>query len=179
AWVVGRRPGLSVLPWCPLPARGGGALGTRRAGMSLGTLIGPPVGGLLFDLAGARLPFLVAAVWTLFLLVGLSRLPARAAGQAAPAMPVGWRRYLRTAGAVVTGSALLSGLEPTLPLHLEYRVGIRPGEVGMLFGWAALVYGLTAPAAGWAADRWGGRRVIAVGLVGCGVTLPLIAWPHT
>jgi MFS family permease len=175
AWTAG----LALLASAYPAARRGRALGTAMAGMSLGTLIGPPTGGVLFDLGGARLPFLVAAVWTLLLVAGMSRLPDRAARATAPAVRVGWRRYFRTAGAVVIGSALLSGLEPTLPLYLEGRLGVRPAEVGVIFAWAALVYGLTAPAAGWAADRWGGRRVIAVGLVASAATLPSIAWPHT
>jgi MFS family permease len=118
-------------------------------------------------------------VWTVLLLIGVARLPVRAARPPAPAARVGWRRYLRIAGAIVIGSALLSGLEPTLPLYLEGRIGVGPAEVGLLFGWAALVYAVTAPAAGWAADRWGGRRVIAVGLFASGLTLPVIALPHT
>jgi MFS family permease len=175
AWTAG----LALLASAYPTARRGRALGTAMAGMSLGTLIGPPTGGVLFDLGGARLPFVVAAVWTLLVLVGISHLPDRAARVVGPPVRVAWRRYFRTAGAVVIGSALLSALEPTLPLYLEGRLGVRPAEVGVLFGWAALIYGLTAPAAGWAADRWGGRRVIAVGLVASAVTLPAIAWLHT
>ena len=175
AWTAG----LALLAASYPTARRGQVLGAAMAGMSLGTLIGPPVGGVLFDLGGARLTFFVAACWTVLILIGMARLRVPAGRIEAPTVRVGWRRYVRVTGAVVIGSALLSGLEPTLPLYLEAHIGVRPAEVGLMFGWAALVYGLTAPAAGWAADRWGGRRVIAVGLVASSATLPAIAWPHT
>ena len=178
AWTAG----LALLAAAFPARRRGRALGTAMAGMSLGTLVGPPLGGVLCDAAGPRLPFAAAGAWTLLLGVALLRLPTclyRApAGRSAPAR-AGWRGYLRTAGVVVIGSALLSGLEPTLPLHLEARLGAGPSGIGALFGLAALAYGACAPLAGWAADRWGARRVMAGGLAACSATLPVIALPGT
>jgi MFS family permease len=174
--------GLALLASAFPARRRGRALGTAMAGMSLGTLVGPPLGGVLCDAGGPRLPFLVAAAWTLLLGAGLFRLPARAArwpAELAGRARTHWRGFLRTAGVVVLGSALLSGLEPTLPLHLEAVLGAGPSAIGGLFGLAALVYGLCAPLAGGAADRWGGRRVMAIGLVACVLTLPLAALPAT
>jgi MFS family permease len=179
AWTAG----LALLAAAFPAERRGRMLGTAMAGMSLGTLVGPPVGGLLFDWGGPRWPFIAAAGWTALLLTALAKLPslppreprAAAGGGARP----GWRGYLRTAGAVVIGSALLSGLEPTLPLDLETRLGVGPSAIGALFGLAALAYGASAPLAGWAADRWGGRRVMAAGLLACALTLPPVALPRT
>src|SRR5262249_28888935 len=42
-----------------------------------------------------------------------------------------------------------------------------------------LLYGLSAPLAGWASDRWGGWRVLAGGLATCAVALPLLAVPRS
>ncbi|MGH2583439.1 MAG: MFS transporter, partial [Dehalococcoidia bacterium] len=50
----------------------GAAMGTALTGMTVGTLIGPPVGGLLFELGGYRLPFFVAGAAAL--LQGLAML---------------------------------------------------------------------------------------------------------
>jgi len=177
AWTAG----LALLAVTFPAGQRGRALGTAMAGMSLGTLVGPPLGGLLFAWGGPRCPFLVSSVWTFLLGLGLICLPIRR-----PPAPVGvrqplsgWTGYLRPAGAVVLGSALLSGLEPTLPVHLEETLGATPAQTGLLFGLAALVYGLSAPLAGWASDRCGGRRVLVGGLAVCVLVLPLLALPRT
>ena len=90
-----------------------------------------------------------------------------------------WRGFLRPGAAVVLGSALLSALEPTLPVDLEARLGAGASLVGALFALAALAYGACSPLAGRAADRWGGRRVMAIGAAACAATLPLLAVPAT
>jgi MFS family permease len=66
-----------------------------------------------------------------------------------------------------------------LPIHLELKLGAGPAQVGILFGLAALVYGVAAPLAGWASDRWGARPVMAAGLVACVLLLPVVALPRT
>jgi MFS family permease len=177
AWTAG----LALLAAAFPAERRGRALGVAMAGMSLGTLVGPPLGGWLYNIGGPRMPFLVAGGWTAVVLVllALTRLPNRVVwvvrdqGPARPRL----RGYARTAGVVVIGSMLLTGLEPTLPTNLDRRLGDNPAIIGDLFALAALAYGLAAPAAGWAADRWGGRRVMAVGLLTCALTLPLAALP--
>jgi MFS family permease len=175
--------GLALLAAAFPAERRGRALGIAMAGMSLGTLVGPPIGGLLFDWGGPRMPFGIFTAWTagILSLLFLTRLPTgpRAAAESAGS---GWPRlrgYGRTAGVVVIGSMLLSGLEPTLPIDLEARLGIKPAIIGDLFAVAALAYGLAAPVAGWAADRWGSRRVMTAGVVASALTLPLAAIPTT
>jgi len=185
--------GLALLAAAFPAERRGRALGIAMSGMSLGTLVGPPVGGLLFDWGGPRLPFCVFAGWTLVLVVLLIATPLRYADPSRaprPARPCSetprprrpWHTftgYGPTAGVVVIGALLLSGLEPTLPTDLEGRLGVKPSIIGDLFALAALAYGVAAPAAGWAADRWGGRRVMAVGVAASAVVLPLAALPGT
>jgi len=166
------------------PARQRGrALGLAMTAMSLGTLVGPPLGGLLFSWGGPRLPFLVTAVWTLLLTGIVLGMRARLTSSSRPAhgssLWEGWTGYLHTIGAVILGSMFLSALEPTLPLHLHERFGANPAQTGLVFGLAALVYGLTSPLAGWAADVWGGRRVLIAGLIACLMTLPWLAVPRT
>jgi MFS family permease len=175
--------GLALLAAAFPAERRGRALGIAMSGMSLGNLVGPPIGGWLFEWGGPRMPFLAAAAWTtgLVVLLIVTRLPngmRELTNSAAPTRSR-WRDYGRTAGAVVIGSLLICGLEPTLPTNLEGRLGARPAVIGDLFALAALAYGLSAPAAGWASDRWGGQRVMVGGLVGCAVTLPLAALPGT
>jgi MFS family permease len=176
--------GLALLAAAFPAERRGRALGIAMAGMSLGTLVGPPIGGLLFDWGGPRMPFGIFAGWTsclLFLLV-VTRLPTGPRAAAGASTRSGWPRlhgYVRTAGVVVIGSMLLSGLEPTLPIDLEARLGVKPAIIGDLFALAALAYGLAAPVAGWAADRWGSRRVMIAGVAASALAFPLAAIPKT
>lgn len=175
--------GLALLAAAFPAERRGRALGIAMAGMSLGTLVGPPIGGLLFDWGGPRMPFAIFAAWTtgLLLLLLLTPLPTepRAAGGSSGS---GWPRlhgYVRTAGVVVIGSMLLSCLEPTLPIDLETRLAVKPEAIGVLFSLAALAYGIASPVAGWAADRWGSGRVMIAGVAASALALPLIALPKT
>jgi MFS family permease len=185
--------GLALLAAAFPADRRGRALGIAMSGMSLGTLVGPPLGGLLFDWGGPRMPFFAFAGWTVLILVLLVVTPLRYAALDRVPGPSGpckeaprprrlWHaisEYGPTAGVVIIGALLLSGLEPTLPTDLEGRLGARPSVIGDLFALAALAYGVAAPAAGWAADRWGGRRVMALGVAACAVALPLAAIPVT
>ncbi|MBI1915366.1 MAG: MFS transporter [Planctomycetes bacterium] len=174
--------GLALLASAFPAGQRGRALGTAMAGMSLGPLVGLPLGGLLFTRVGPRCPFFVSSAWTLLLVVGLAWLPSRLC-RGSPRTrrrPLSaWAAYLRPASAVVLGSALLSSLELTLPLHLEEMLAATPEQTGLLLGLAALLYGLAAPLAGWASDRWGGWRVLAAGLAACTVALPLLAVPRS
>jgi DHA1 family solute carrier family 18 vesicular amine transporter 1/2 len=70
--------GLALLAAAFPAERRGRALGIAMAGMSLGTLVGPPLGGFLYDWGGPWMPFTVFAGWTagLLILLVLMRLPS-------------------------------------------------------------------------------------------------------
>jgi MFS family permease len=181
-WTAGWAALASVYP---SEARGR-AMGTAMTGMSMGTLLGPPLGGALYHHGGYRLPFILAICLAVVLGVAFSLLrgrPTRVRRDRAPRQQSSSllrdATTLTTLGVVVLGSTLLSLLEPTLPLHLETRLRASPVAVGLLFGLATLAYGLSAPLAGVLSDRWGRNRIMAIGLVATLVTFPLIALPHT
>jgi MFS transporter, DHA1 family, solute carrier family 18 (vesicular amine transporter), member 1/2 len=176
--------GLALLAAAFPAERRGRALGIAMGGMSLGTVVGPSIGGRLFDWGGPRMPFVVLAVWTLLLLAILVvvRLPVGMRASADASKTSSWPRlrgYGLTAGIVVIGAMLMSGLEPTLPTDLEVRLGVRPTIIGDLIAVAALAYGIASPLVGWAVDRWGGKPVMAFGLAACAVILPLASLPKT
>ena len=159
----------------------GAAMGTALSGSTTGMLIGPPLGGLLYEWGGYSAPFMVAGVFTLAegaVLLLLLRDPPRQ-GVAPPAL----RQLLRdrgvqtAAGAALIAAAAWGLLEPILPLRLEEEFGFSPGGVGLLFGAATLVYGISAPLVGMLADRWGARRTIAAGVVLTALALPLVGVP--
>ena len=153
-------------------------MGVVMAGMTAGSLLGPPAGGLLYEWGGYRTPFLVAAA-----IAGLDGL-ARWWLLAEPPRPprdrpalvalLRDRAVLVTAGAAVVGAGTWGLLEPVLPLYLERRFGASPGAVGLLFGAATLVYGIASPAVGALGDRWGTRPTMAAGIVLLAASLPLL-----
>ena len=64
--------------------------------------------------------------------------------------------------------------EPVLPLFLNARLGLGPARLGLLFGCAAVVSAILHPVYGRLADRWGGRRMMLLGLPLVACVLPLI-----
>lgn len=49
----------------PDDAERGSAMGIALGGLALGVLVGPPYGGLLYQLSGKKLPFLLLALLAL------------------------------------------------------------------------------------------------------------------
>jgi MFS family permease len=174
--------GLALLAMTFPAGKRGQALGTVMGIMSIGTLLGPPVGGYLFTWVGPRYPFVFLAGWTFLLAAGLFCTRQRGPRPEALRHPeplAGWRDYFSTIVVVMLGAASLTALEPTLPLHLEERFGADASDCGLIFGLAALTFCLCSPLAGWVAERWGGRQVMIGGLIASMVVLPLVSLPRS
>ena len=145
----------------------GRVTGIVMSGTSVAVMIGPSIGGWLYELGGIRLPFLLI---TLLAIVGAIAflaidLPAPSADRTRVPMALVLRQppVAACAVAVVLASSTLSMLEPVMALHLG-SLGIGPARIGLLFGIAALVNAGTHPLAGRLADRWGARRMMLLGL---------------
>jgi MFS transporter, DHA1 family, solute carrier family 18 (vesicular amine transporter), member 1/2 len=165
------------------PARTRGtAMGIALSGMTAGLLVGPPVGGLLFEWGGYRLPFLLAAA--LAVLDGLARALLLADPPRRSDVPLPLSELLRdplvliASGVVVISAGSWGLLEPVLPLYLERRFEASPSTIGLLFGAATLAYGISSPLIGALVDRCGGRRTMAAGLVALALALPLVGWAN-
>jgi MFS family permease len=65
-------------------------------------------------------------------------------------------------------------LEPVIPLVMKARAGLGPGAIGMLFGIAAVASTAMHPIYGRLSDRWGGRRLMLIGLIGAALVLPIL-----
>jgi MFS family permease len=79
-------------------------------------------------------------------------------------------------GSIVT---LLAGIAfgfitPTLAEHLEEFLKAGASVTGALFGLTAATYAMGAPIAGWLADRYGGTRVLSLGIIGMGFAYLLL-----
>lgn len=171
--------GPMVLASSSAPTERGRVMGIAVAGSGIGTLCGPPLGGVLYE-HGPAWPFVVAAVllltvWVAVLLVVPVHVEARAE------LPL--RRVLtapgvfRVALVIVAASSILTLLEPVLPPHLQARFAWTPSQIGLAFGVAILAYALAARPVGALADRRGRLTTAASGLLAASLLLPLLSLP--
>jgi MFS transporter, DHA1 family, solute carrier family 18 (vesicular amine transporter), member 1/2 len=145
----------------------GRVTGFVMSGTSFAFMLGPSIGGWLYELGGIRLPFLFVTMLAIlsalsFLLADLP--PAHAEREAAPVMSVlRLPAVAACAVAVVAASSTMSMLEPVLALHLA-NLSVGPARIGLLFGVGAVLNAMLHPAFGHLADRWGARRMMLWGL---------------
>ncbi|HEY1101539.1 MAG TPA: MFS transporter [Myxococcota bacterium] len=181
-WTAG--PGLLAALTSTGPARAvrGRVLAVAHTGSALGTLLGPPLGGAL-HLRGASLPFIVLVALVVIAVVAaiawLPRSPPTSSSSASSSTTTTTAllrhpAILGTGLVIAVGGAVLALLEPVLPPYLATRFHLDSGAIGLVFGAALISYAVVTMPIGALADRFGARRVGAVGLVGCALVLPLI-----
>ena len=151
--------------------------GIVMSGTSVAFMVGPSVGGWLYEIGGIRLPFFTVVALSAVAAAGFAWLqlpPHRAASE-----PVPLRTVLRTptivacAITVIGVSATVSMLEPVLALQMQ-SIGVRPARVGMVFGIGAVASTVLNPIFGHAADRWGAPRLMTIGLLMTAVAVALL-----
>ena len=179
-WVVG----FALIADLYGPTERGRIVGIVMSGTGFGFIIGPSLGGWLYEIGGMRLPFLTVGALALltasaFLWIEIPQ--ERVARDGVPVDDLLRLPAVRScAAAVVAVSATISMLEPVLPLFLSARLGIGPARVGFIFGIGAVVSSVLHPICGRLADRWGSRRLTMIGLVLVAGVLPLLsrAWSY-
>jgi MFS family permease len=179
-WVVG----FALIADLYGPAERGRVMGLVMSGTGVGFMLGPSLGGWLYEVGGIRLPFLTVGAMALLTAAAfiwievpkghavLNRVPM-AAVMRIPAVASCF-------AAVVAVSATICMLEPVLPLFLSSRLGLGPARIGFVFGMSAVVSAVLHPFFGRLADRSGGRRLTIIGLVLIALVLPLLsrAWSY-
>jgi predicted MFS family arabinose efflux permease len=175
-WVVGFALIADLYP----PDTRGRVTGVILGGTSVAYMVGPSIGGWLYEMGGIRLPFLFVtgmAVLTILAFASL-RLPEHRASR--EPVPIG--RLLRDPqiltciGVVLLMAATMTMFEPLFVLFLQDRLGLRPARVGSLFAAAALGNTFFHPIVGRMADTWGARRLSGIGLLAVAAVLPLLAY---
>jgi multidrug resistance protein len=157
----------------------GRVMGLVMSGTTVGFLIGPTLGGWLYESAGPRVPYLVVAALSAVCAAGFAWM--QAPPHAADAEPVRLLALLRVravavcAATVVLGGSTLAMVEPTLSLFLGDRIGLGPARIGLVIGCAAVASAMLHPALGRIADRVGKRRLMIAGLTGIAVMLPVLS----
>ena len=177
-WVVG----FALIADLYGPAERGRVMGFVMSGTSFGLMVGPSLGGWLYERGGMKLPFLTVAALALAALAGFLwlRLPSTHAEREA----VPFAKLLRVpavatcALTVLVGASTAAMLEPAVSLWLSANLGLNPSRVGMVFGVAAVAATALHPVFGRFSDRWGGRQLTMIGLVLTALMMPLLsrAW---
>ena len=158
--------------------------GIVMSGTSVAIMIGPSLGGWLYELGGIRLPFLFVTALSAAAAAGFLwlRIPAmHATRNIVPIRVVlGTPAIASCAIAVIVVAATLSMLEPVMALFLATRLGIGPARIGLVFGVAAVATTILNPIYGRLADRYGARRLTMVGLLLEASALPFVplAWNY-
>ena len=174
-WVVG----FALIADLYRPEERGRVMGLVMSGTNLAFMGGPTIGGWLYETGGIRLPFLfVAAMAVVDLLVFAAVAPAtRGSGVSTPMRRVLTHRpVFICALVVIAGGGTIAMLEPIIPLLLHARLGLGPASIGTLFGIASIASTTMHPIYGRLSDRWGGRRLMLVGLIGSALVLPLLSF---
>jgi multidrug resistance protein len=174
-WVVG----FALVADLYGPAERGRVMGMVMAGTSAGLMVGPTIGGWLYEAGGVHLPFLTvaaASLATAALFLWIRPPASRAEREVVPIrLVVRHPAVLVCALVVVAAASTIAMLEPVLALWLASSLGLGPARIGMVFGMAAVCATVLHPVYGRFADRWGGRPVALVGLLCTAGMLPVLS----
>jgi MFS family permease len=67
--------------------------------------------------------------------------------------------------AIIIGEAVLTGIEPTLPLYLSDKLGLNASSIGILWIFISIPKMFACTGAGFLSDRFGRKRITALGLL--------------
>jgi DHA1 family solute carrier family 18 vesicular amine transporter 1/2 len=153
-------------------------LGYAYTAGTLGSIVGPIAGGLIFQTGAYRLPFLLTGIGFAAAAGLIPRLvPAAAAEQHEPvdlrALVLN-RSILVPAVAIALAAFAFGIIEPLLPVRLAH-LGLPSIAIGIVFAVSTLVYGLSSPLVGRVLERLPLQQVIVLGTIGMAVILPFLA----
>jgi len=174
-WVVG----FALIADCYGPEDRGRVMGYVMSGTSFGIIVGPSIGGWLYEAGGVALPFEFVAVLALVCAAGFAILRPQGRGYRRSGLSI-WS-VMRVppvalcAAMVVLTAATIAMLEPVLPLFFDKNLGLTPSQIGLLFGIAAVPSTLMPLILGPMVHRWGARRLTLTGLVLTAAWLPMMA----
>lgn len=174
--------GLALLAEVFTKEERGKAMGLAMSGQAGGVLLGPPIGGWLYDLGGYRFPFFtatgVALIVALLCLVSLRKVTEMQSDRfTSPFKNLRNKNVLIIAGVAVIGASVFASIEPTLPIHFNENLEISASVIGLLFVAVTLGYGLTSPLIGSISTKIGHVKTIRIGIIMAAIVLPLNAFP--
>ncbi len=140
----------------------GRVMGLVMSGSTFGFMVGPTLGGWLYERGGARMPYLAVAALAIVAAAGFAALHLPRGSRTHEAVPL--RAILKVravtvcALAVAVGGGTLAMIEPILSLFLAAEIKLGPARIGLVFGAGAVVATVLHPVFGRVADRTGGRQ---------------------
>ncbi len=160
-------------------------MGYCMLGATTGSVVGPLVGGELFDKFGYLAPFYFAiGLVVVDILLRVVFTPSTTNPDAQPPWSetiaelrgiVLDRRVLSAAFAVALAAASWALMEPLFPMHAIHIAKASPAAVGGIITGSNLLYAFLAPAVSIVCDRIGVRTTTALGLAMTAFFLPLLA----
>ncbi|KXS15691.1 MFS general substrate transporter [Gonapodya prolifera JEL478] len=170
------------------------ALGTATAGFAIGTILGLPVGGALYQFPGYWMPFIASAVFLVVVMILRLLVIEKPRGSSTSSalkkddaidethpIPVIYLDMARDPAIMVLNAvsaiigALLLAYEPTLPLYLKKEFGAESGTVGLIFLVIVAAGQFSAPIFGVLRDMFEAPVVIFPSLAALVVVVPLAA----
>jgi multidrug resistance protein len=160
------------------PDERGRVSGIVMSGTSIALMVGPTIGGWLYESGGMRAPFLLVAGMATLVAAAFLWLDMPSVHADTEPVPLGVvlrsRPVVICTAVVVAISGTLTMEEPVVPLYLNGKLGLGPAQIGLLFGCSAVVSAIMHPVYGRLADRWGSRRMMLTGLPLVALGLPLL-----
>ena len=160
----------------------GQAMGIALSGQAIGILVGPSLGGWLYQIGGYMFPFFVAT--GMAVLDGLLRLlllkeePHREKQtEQQPFELLRNQQFLLIVGAVMIGAAVPSALQPTLPARFEAVFHATPLVIGLLFAVPTIAYAVIAPLIGRLSTKLGHARMTVLGFIITALAMAFVTLP--
>jgi MFS family permease len=160
----------------------GRVMGYVMSGTSIGFMIGPTVGGWLYEAGGIELPFLVVAGLSLLCAIGfVAAVPVRLAHEEAPPRILTVLRHgevARCAALIVVTGTTFAMFEPVLPLFFADALGLTPSRIGIVFGAGAVASAVMPFVYGPLVPKIGAKRMTIAGLLLSSAVMPMITLAH-
>lgn len=157
----------------------GRVMGYVMSGTSFGLVVGPSIGGWLYEAGGVALPFAFVSALALICAAGFLVIRPLVPDRARPGQSI-WSVVRVPAVAccgaiVVVAGGTIAMLEPVLPLFFSRQLGLGPARIGLLFGAAAVASAVMPFIYGPMTDRWGGTRLTLIGMASTAAWMPMMA----
>ena len=173
-WVVG----FALVADLYAPEERGRVTGIILGGTSVAYMVGPSIGGWLYQFGGIRLPFLAVTAMAAITAAAFAwlRLPThRATRDPVPIVALVRHPQVLTCSVVVLlMAATMTMFEPVFVLFLQDTLHLNPARVGSVFAAAALANTAFHPLVGRMSDKWGAQRMVGIGTIAWSLALPLL-----
>ncbi len=158
----------------------GEKMGLAMAGMNFGFMVGPAVGGFIYDWGGYSMPFLLASILAAIVSVLVMAVLKEPAVKETMRSQLTWqdvahsRVILTTFILVLLASMGFGFLDPLLPGYFHDKFGASSTVIGLLFGAISVTSIVAQPLFGMLSDKYGRVPIIQFGIVITALVTPLL-----